>query len=119
MTACASQGRDRPLRKLVGQAPCELSRLRQSRARQKHGELVSAKAACHVGRACPSNYPLGKALQGVVATQVTDLVVHLPEVVDVEQNQRKSPAIAVCASHFKLKTLREETAASKASQRIP
>ena len=79
------------------QAAEELLRLLDPRLGQDHRELVAADAARDVGGADHLAHALGRLGEHGVAGEMADLVVHVLEVVEVEDDQGEPPVVAVRA----------------------
>ena len=85
----------------------ELVRVSGGRLRQQDRELVPADAAGDVGRADDVLDALGGLGQHCVAGEVADPVVDRLEVVEVEDDQRQAPPIAVRAGDLACQRLVE------------
>jgi hypothetical protein len=85
---------------------------------QDYSELVAADPAWDVGGANHLAHPLGGLREHRVARQMPDLVVHVLEVVEVEDDQSEAPVVAVCARTLARQRLVEVPPVVEPGQRV-
>ena len=102
----------------VLQPRVELVGVRERRLREDDRELVAADAAGDVRRADDVADPLRRLGEDAVAGEVADAVVDRLEVVEVEDDQREVPVVAVRAGDLARKGLVEVAAVVQAGQRV-
>ena len=100
------------------QAAEELFRLLDPRLGQDHRELVAADAAGDVGGADHLAHAHCRLGEHGVAGEVPDLVVHALEVVEVEDDQREPPVVAVRAGALARERLVEVPPVVEPGQRV-
>ena len=74
---------------ILADAVRQLDSLRARRVRQENGDLLTPVARDVIGRSKLPPEPLGERAEAGVASRMTELVVDLLEVIDIDEEKRE------------------------------